>query len=221
MYCKKTLMNSLVAGSLLASASAAQAELSGNVALTTDYVWRGYSQTMENPAIQGGFDFSDKSGFYLGTWGSNVDFGGPENLELDLYGGWSGELSGGLGVDAGVISYRYFDDVADPDFTEAYVGLSFGMFSAKASFQIDGPDLGNYYEAGADIPLGEKLTLALHVGKYDYDEGPDPVDYSIGVSTAVSGFDLGITAYGVNNDGELVYGKLGDDRVVVSVSKSL
>ena len=68
----------LASVSLLAAAAlapAANAEITANVALTTDYVWRGVSQnTDESPALQGGFDFADESGFYAGVWASNVNF---------------------------------------------------------------------------------------------------------------------------------------------------
>ncbi|MFV2002238.1 MAG: TorF family putative porin, partial [Paracoccaceae bacterium] len=137
--------------------------------------------------------------------------------ELDLYGGWAGDF-GQIGVDVGLYKYLYFADDNDVDFTEAYLGVSFGMFSAKASFQIDGADIGNYYEAGADIPLGEDFTLALHVGKYDYDVGDDPTDISVGVSTEVAGLGLDATYYDSDED---VYGSLGGGRFVVTVSKSM
>ena len=94
-------------------------ELSANVALTTDYVFRGFSQTDESPAIQGGFD-ATYGAFYLGIWASNLDFGGATNLagatvdiadiEVDLYGGITKEVTlGGRDVtfDLGVIYYAY------------------------------------------------------------------------------------------------------------------
>ncbi len=74
--------------------------ISGNVALATDYAFRGVSQTDESPALQGGFDatFGD-SGFYAGTWASNINFGtGGANLELDVYGGYKTTL-GGVALD--------------------------------------------------------------------------------------------------------------------------
>ena len=93
---------------LLPQTSAAQ--VSANVALTTDYVWRGVSQNLEDPAIQGGFDYAHDSGFYIGIWGSSVDFQGPESTELDIYGGWSTEFENGVGFDVGFIEYTYHGD---------------------------------------------------------------------------------------------------------------
>src|ERR1700755_3440562 len=104
------MRNLLIAGALMASvAPAAMAQeavtITGNVALATDYAFRGISQTSQNPAIQGGFDAAfGSSGFYAGTWGSNVAFGG--SLELDVYAGWKTTL-GPVGLDIGVIDYLY------------------------------------------------------------------------------------------------------------------
>ena len=60
-------------------------EFSANVGYFSDYIYRGGSQTQDGPAIQGGFDMAHESGFYLGTWASNVDFGNSANIEIDFY----------------------------------------------------------------------------------------------------------------------------------------
>ncbi|MBE0616861.1 MAG: hypothetical protein IH608_02885, partial [Proteobacteria bacterium] len=82
----------------------AESNFSGNVAMTSDYVFRGISQTDSNPAIQGGFDYASPVGLYVGTWASNVAFGG--NIEMDWYGGFSNEVAG-FSYDLGVIYYAY------------------------------------------------------------------------------------------------------------------
>src|SRR4051812_17083639 len=66
----------------------------GNVALTSDYVFRGVSQTNNNVAIQGGFDWDTGAGFHVGTWGSSLNFkdGSEASAEIDLYGGYAGKL---------------------------------------------------------------------------------------------------------------------------------
>ena len=206
------LTKTLLASSLAACAGLAQAEFSANVALTSDYVWRGVSQTNEDPAIQGGFDFSAKSGFYLGTWGSNVEFNDNAQMELDIYGGWSGEV-GGIGVDVGIIRYTYIDE-SSLNFTEFYLGASYGPFSAKISNDFDNDNL--YYEAGLEFGLPEDATLALHIGRYDFDAGGDYTDYSIGVSKEFGGFGVDLSYYDTDLDGPL-----SDGRVVLTVSKSM
>ncbi|MBT6088025.1 MAG: hypothetical protein HOH20_00460, partial [Rhodospirillaceae bacterium] len=95
---------------IVASASAQDSSLpgafSGNVTLTSDYVFRGFTQANEDPAIQGGLDWESGTGLYLGTWGSNVNFGdGDEaSVELDVYGGYAGE-GDGFTYDVGFIYY--------------------------------------------------------------------------------------------------------------------
>ena len=94
----------LVALLATAGTAVAEGEWSGNVAITSDYVWRGISQTDEDPAIQGGFDYANGM-FYAGTWASNVDFGDDSdtNIEVDFYGGLAGALESGVTWDVGVI----------------------------------------------------------------------------------------------------------------------
>lgn len=207
---KTTFSKTLLATSLIACTTLAQAELSGNVALTTDYIWRGVSQTLEDPAIQGGLDFSNKSGIYLGVWGSNVNYGGDEHMELDIYGGWAGEM-GGIGIDVGAIRYSYFDDTG-VNFTELYFGISKGIFSAKISNDFDNENL--YIEAGLEFALPEKATLAVHVGSYNFDAGTDYVDYSIGVSKEFAGIGIDLSYYDTDISGS-------DGTVVLTFSKSL
>jgi len=214
----KHLSAAVVAGGLMAGATAASAEISANVAMTTDYVWRGVSQTNEDPAIQGGFDFSHESGLYFGTWGSNVDFGSVEHMEMDLYGGFAKEF-GDWSVDVGAIRYMYFSDDNDVDFTEVYGSVAYGPFSVKISNDFDNSNL--YLEAGADFELANGIGISAHVGKYDFDSGDDYVDYSIGVSKEVAGLGLGLTYYDTNGNGTDLFGDLADGRVVFSVSKSI
>jgi len=210
----KHLSKTLVAGSLAACTSVASAEFSANVALTTDYVWRGISQTNEDPAIQGGFDYSHESGIYLGTWGSNVDFDSVEHLELDFYGGWAGK-AGPLDVDIGFIHYHYFSDDNDVDFNEVYASAGYEWFSAKVSHDFDNEN--TYIEAGLDFEVGDGVGVALHVGNYDFDAGGDYTDYSIGVSKEFGGFGFDLTYYDTDIDDS----NLADGRVVLTVSKSL
>ncbi len=218
----KLIHKAVLTGGLLAASTVASAGWSGNVALSTDYVWRGFSQTMEEPAVSGGFDYEHDNGLYFGVWGSNVDFGGPEHMEFDIYGGYGWSI-GDLGLDVGVIRYEYFDD-ANTGFTELYLGGSYGPFSLTYSFDVDtdsGADLGGYLDLGAEFEVGEGFTVALHAGKYDYDTGLDPVDYSIGASKEFGGFGFDLTYHDTDSDGETLYGANGEGRLVLTVSKSL
>lgn len=161
--------------------------LSANIGAVSNYLWRGTSQTDDGPAIQGGIDFAHESGFYAGTWASNVDFGEDEaNYELDLYTGYDFTLpdeNASLGINT--IYYAYPDGDSNVDFWE--IGLSGGyqFFSAGIQYTVWGDDDNEdapfdqgdlYYYAGADFPLPNEFGLGVTVGYYDFDEDEVEVD---------------------------------------------
>ena len=134
-----------------AAAPAAQSPhtFTGNVGLVTDYRFRGISQTYKQPAIQGGFDYSHASGFYLGTWASNVSgnlYPGGAAMEWDFYGGYKWEPVKDLGLDVGLLHYyypgsRYYNATLGKsgnkfDNTELYLGATYKWFSAKYSYAL-------------------------------------------------------------------------------------
>ncbi|MGI2260406.1 TorF family putative porin [Shewanella sp. GXUN23E] len=152
----------------------AQAGVSGNLGVSSNYLWRGISQTGNGSAVQGGLDYSHDSGFYAGTWVSNVDFGDDTSYELDLFAGFSGELSEGLAYDLGYVFYGYPDADASVDFGELYASVSWQWLTlgyahiihagnAVAGDGLDDKDLG-YLNADINIPLTDKLTLTAHYG---------------------------------------------------------
>lgn len=121
--------------------------LSGNFAVTSDYRYRGISQSNLLPAVQGGVDFAHSSGLYLGNWNSSVSsYTAPNGsqAESDFYGGFKGELAG-VGIDVGAIYYHYpgaRDEGAYGKTTnywdtgEAYIGVSYGPVSLKTSYTL-------------------------------------------------------------------------------------
>ena len=103
----------------MAVATSAHAGTTGSVALTSDYVFRGVSQTDGKPALQGGIEFASEGGFYAGAWGSNVSWlsdlsttAAPisSSLELDVYGGYRGKFSNAVSYDVGLLYYAYPGD---------------------------------------------------------------------------------------------------------------
>ena len=103
----------------MAVATSAHAGTTGSVALTSDYVFRGVSQTDGKPALQGGIEFASEGGFYAGAWGSNVSWlsdlsttAAPisSSLELDVYGGYRGKFSDAVSYDVGLLYYAYPGD---------------------------------------------------------------------------------------------------------------
>ena len=170
-----------------------QLELSANVALATEYVFRGISQTDENPAIQGGFDASYGL-FYAGAWASNLDFGGADtngdgiadsdvaNIEIDWYGGIKKEFHG-VELDLGVIYYTYpnaFDPGAELDYWELKGGVSATLlhdisasFTTYYAWEYTGEIGENWvFEGALEMPLPEVLGLSPTVsGTLAYNDG--------------------------------------------------
>jgi uncharacterized protein (TIGR02001 family) len=162
------------------------AQFSFNAALTSDYVWRGVSQTDEDPAVQAGVDYGHGSGFYIGAWASNVDFGDDTDYELDLYAGFGKEIND-WSFDIGYIRYTYNGD-ADLDFGEVYGGVGYKAFSALLSYDTDND---NYYIEGAySIDLGKDWAVDLHYGDYTFDFGGDYSDWKVAVSKAIKKFTI-------------------------------
>lgn len=168
--------------------------LTANVSLASDYIFRGISQTGGDPAIQGGFDYAHKSGFYLGTWASNVgwieDFQvyNSGNVEIDLYGGYRNTIGDtGIGYDVGAIKYFYPGNkpagTTDADTTELYAALSWKWFTMKYSYAISDAVFGfgkpggafdadgsSYLDISASLPIGETgLTVGAHWGTFEFE----------------------------------------------------
>ena len=187
----------------LASVSS-YAGVSANVSFTTDYIWRGMTQS-DGPAVQGGFDYEADSGFYAGFWGSNVNFNNGNGQELDYYAGYGFSL-GDVGVDVGYITYDYPDSDPDIKFEEIYLGFSFGDLGLTyASGQDEAPD---YIEVSYGIG-----PVSISYG--DYDEYGENTLISYGF--ACGSYECGISLYDFSDAG---YGA-DEDGVFFSISASL
>lgn len=134
--------------------------VSGSVGLVSEYRFRGVSQSDRNLAVQGGITIAHESGFYVGTWGSNLagwgTFGGS-NMELDLIGGFK-KTFGSATVDAGLTWYMYPGGFNNTDFAEPYVKLSGTAgpvtMLAGVAYAPKQQALGNYYFNGASAAAG-------------------------------------------------------------------
>ena len=235
---KKNILSAALAVTVLAGvAPEAQAEISANVALVSDYRFRGISQSNENPALQGGFDYAFTKGFYLGTWGSSVNFDSVTDfdgsLELDFYGGWGTEIGENSTIDLGYIYYSYpgDDGGAIGNYQEFYVNYGWRELSLGAAYSDDYyGDSGKfwYLQANYDWSFAEDWAISMHVGHNDFDKdvflSTDKghyMDYSIGLTWSVVGVDLGLAWVGTDLKNEDVFDtEWGDDTAVFSITKS-
>ena len=217
---------------------------SANVSLTSDYRFRGISQTFKDPAVQGGFDYSHSSGFYLGTWASNVDpdFLAGSNMEWDMYGGYTFDL-GPVAMNVGGLYYYYpgKDKTAygfDPNTFEVYAGGTWKFLNIKYShsttklFGIDDSKGSGYLEANATFDLPADVSLGLHVAK-QYIAGnagyKDPTDWKVSLSKEFGGFNFSLAYVDTNlskADGSWTNSYSGETKYIAgstgvfSISKS-
>jgi uncharacterized protein (TIGR02001 family) len=170
---------------------------SANVALTSNYVFRGQTQTDDGAAIQGGYDIKqskDDLGWYAGVFASNVDNNNGDGLEIDLYGGWRGAFGkqNNLGYDVGAIYYSYTDSNFSPDVTEVYAGVNYETAYLKIFFgDTSGGGSHNYIDIGASFVVLKDLDLDLHYGRFS-SSNTDYNDISAALSMDIKGYDLSL-----------------------------
>ena len=210
---------------LSGAATAEELKLSYNVGVVSDYVFRGVSQTQEDPAIQGGVDATYGIG-YAGVWASNVDFGADDpSAEIDLYAGVRPTL-GDTSLDLGVLYYGYVKDKGLTPGSYSYVELK-----AAASRPIGPATVGVaayyspefpgktgsaiYYEVNGSVPLMEKLTLSGALGHQEINKAGDYATWNVGLTYAVTD-KLGLDVRYSDTD-EHSYGKIYDSRVAVGL----
>lgn len=217
-------------------------EISGNVAITTDYRFRGISQSDESAAVQGGFDAEFGPGFYIGTWASSVDFGSDNEtgsfgtMEIDYYAGWASSIGDtDFGIDVGVIYYDYPGDTVDPegDYVEFYVGGSWKDLSLQVNYSDDYyAETDEFWYISGDYSLGlfdTDLTLDLHVGYNMLEEGEGFLssdedaytDYSVALTYNWASVDFSLAWVGTDLDEEDFFDTdYAEDVAVFTVSKS-
>lgn len=230
---KSPLSAALLGALLCGNAAMAQTKapepaytLAYNVAAYTDYRFRGIAQTNFNPALQGGVDFAHKSGFYLGAFASNVswvkDFNGASkgNFEVDLYGGYKGEIVKDFGYDVGLVTYQYPGNnsgaagttgaglYSNANTNEIYGALTYSFFTLKYSRSL-GDFLGNlksrgsqYLDLSANFDIGNGLTLTPHLGRQTVPNqggAADYTDYSLTIAKDFgNGLAVSAAAIGTN-----------------------
>ena len=220
--------------------------VSGNLALTSDYLFRGLSQTSQDPALQGGVEAAHSTGVYVGAWGSNVNWlsdlsstGSPvsNSLEVDAYAGWRGAITDEVKFDGGIYTYYYPGDYphgfTKADTTELYLGVGWGPATLKYSYALtdtfgfadsEGSD---YVDLSVNWEFVPSWTLNAHAGHQRISESPsaDYSDWKLGVTKGFDhGWSLAIAWFDTNAKNAVYtnpFGEyLGRSTGVLTVTKS-
>jgi uncharacterized protein (TIGR02001 family) len=212
-------------------------EISYNAALTSDYRYRGISQTRLKPALQGGADWvNNPTGFYAGTWASTIkwikDSKGDGSVEIDLYGGKRGEIVPGVSYDVGFLAYVYPSNKLDPSANtrELYAQVGYGPATLKYSHAIsnlfgftDSKNSG-YLDASVNQDLGEGYTLNLHAGRQKVKNHSDfsYTDWKVGATKDFGVASVALAYIKTTSDAYTApNGKnLGKGGLVLTVSKT-
>lgn len=258
---KKKLITLAVAGALAspliavaADAPASPHSFTGNFTIASEYIYRGIGQTNRDPALQGGFDYAHSSGFYAGVWGSNISWLSDmsttgakisSSLEIDVYGGFKGNITDDLTYDLGILTYNYpgsyYSGFVDADTTEVYVGLGWKWLSAKYSHTTSSHIFGwvsptgkntrgsGYLELNANYDLGDGWGISGHIGHQRIKNFGDAsyTDWKIGVTKDIGLGVVGVAYVDTNAKGGVgepyrnPYNKdLGKGRLLVTFGKT-
>lgn len=202
-------------------AEEAEPALTWNLSVTSDYVFRGITQTDFKPALQGGLDYAfGDSGFYVGVWGSNVDFAdndGPD-LEVDSYVGYNTDINDSVNLDFSVVRYSYLgerDIYGNVDYTE-FLGkatydemLTFTVAYANNYSNLDYSSL--YFNLAGEWEIGNEVSLNASIGHSDFsDDNGSYNDWNVGLSRQFGPVNAALNYYDTNLSG----GKSSDTLVL-------
>jgi len=191
-------------------ASAQIAGLSANAAVTTNYVFRGISQSGGNLAVQGGLDYNiGTTGLAIGAWASSIDFGNATigddtSAEVDLYGSYTFAISDAFSLSAGAITYNYPSSPHNVNYNwwEGWIGASYNFGVAAVSGKVFySPDYVNlstnqiYFTGGVSAPVLDWLTLNANVGYSVFDHAVYPIiddylDWNVSAVATLGNFSL-------------------------------
>lgn len=188
--CAASLIAAALGGAMPAAAS-----VSSTFTVASDYLFDGISQTQNDPALQASLDWSHESGFFLGTWASNVDFGAgdPADVEIDLYGGYARSSDSGWGWSVGFAHYTYTGAPSSYDYTELTAGLTLPTATSLQAWVADDDVLGGEafrVKAKHSVSLPHDFSLDLELTRTQYDAASfdDYTHGQIGVSRLFGGF---------------------------------
>jgi len=211
-------------------ALAADSSVAFNAGVVTDYRYRGISQSRLQPALQGGVDFT-AGAFYLGAWASTIKwikdapYNGGANVEIDLYGGYKGEISKGVAYDIGGLAYQYPSNGLTPSANtfELYGAITVGPVTAKYShsttnlFGTANSKGSGYFDLSATFDVGG-FAVTPHIGRQTVKNlnASSYTDYSLAISKEISGITWSATLVDTNTSAYTGAGKdLGKSGIVL------
>ena len=199
--------------------------LSGTFAVTNDYVFRGISQTNEDPAFQAGITYTSPIGLYAGAWASNVDFGaGDPDWEVDGFVGYNVDFAEHWNFDVLVNRYNY-PGAGASNYNELITKTTFlDAYSLTVAYTNDVYGLDEdsfYYALGADWDLPSDFSVGLHVGRTTYSSSvdyEDYTDYSVTAGKTWGPLNVTVGYYDTDSSGEYNFGKQNSDSRVAVVA---
>lgn len=215
-----------IALSALFAGTASAGELSGEIGVVSDYVFRGVSQSDEDPAVQGGLTYTFDSGFYVGTWASQVDFRSETDFEVDFFAGYGFNLSDSVAADVQLLRYVYPDE-GSLNFNELMFSLTFAeKLTTTVGYTNDvynSGETGWFYGASLDLPLPAEFTLTPAVGYSRFGSGvldtgsTNYIDWSLALSRDFGPVSASLAYHDTNGKGENLFGYLAESRVALGV----
>lgn len=195
-------------------------DLTATIGVVSNYFFRGVTQTDDDAAIQGSIDWKHDSGFYIGTWLSNIDFGSEQDasVEIDIYTGYDIEM-GEIGLGVNTIYYAYPDagsndakDAGELDYWEiggsaswrwVNAGLQYTVWGETSNAPFNNGDL--YFYGGLDFEPLESWGIGLKIGRYEFDDGDDYTHWSATISREAGNFGTFSVNYEQTNgdDGDI------------------
>lgn len=231
--CTVALLLSMACGVALAQ-DAPEAEedaggFSWNAALTSEYMFRGISQTDDHPALQLGADYAFGNGFYAGVWGSSVDFGEGTDAEIDTFVGWGTDLSDSTALDVMLTRYNYVGEPSSVDYAynELIGTLEFNeTYTVTLGYTNDylnSSENSIYLGVGGGWEVGGGVNLSANVGYTDNSgDIPSYMDYSVGVDREFGPINAALQYVGTNADAEELFGEdNAEDKFVLTFSYGL
>lgn len=213
---------------LLSVSVGANAAVTSTVKLASDYTFNGVSQTDNKPALQASLDYAADSGFYAGTWASNVDFGDDTNIEWDVYAGQYFQLNEKIGLDTGIAYYTYQGANSDGNYPEVYA--KFGYNSSIGDSELNfwyswdyfGADVGHYIAMAAhtfEVTPGHNVKVSFDrstsqdINKWNWDAKKAYNHYRVEYMTSYKGFDMNLALEDTSMSWDTA-----DTRVVFSIA---